>query len=103
MGPKNKKIEIQFSSNIMNQIADFGVASHWKYKDPKKIKEKDAKEYKWVYDLVDSMNSSVSQDELIENSKIKVFQNDIYVFTPKGDVIEVTKKCNSCRLCICYT
>ncbi len=91
MGPKNKKIEIQFRSNIMNQIADFGVASHWKYKDPKKIKEKDAREYKWVYDLVDSMNSSVTQDELIQNSKLKVFQNDIYVFTPKGDLMELPK------------
>ena len=91
MGPKNKKIEIQFRSNIMNQIADFGVASHWKYKDPKKIKEKDAREYKWVYDLVDSMNSSASQDELIQNSKLKVFQNDIFVFTPKGDLIELPK------------
>jgi len=91
MGPKNKKIEIQFRSNIMNQIADFGVASHWKYKDPKKIKEKDVREYKWVYDLVDSMNSSLSQDELIQNSKLKVFQNDIFVFTPKGDLIELPK------------
>ncbi len=91
MGPKNRKIEIQFRSNIMDQIADFGVASHWKYKDPKKIKEKDAREYKWVYDLVDSMNSSVSQDELIQNSKLKVFQNDIFVFTPKGDLIELPK------------
>ena len=91
MGPKNKKIEIQFRSNVMDQIADFGVASHWKYKDPKKIKEKDAKEYKWVHDLVDSMNSSLSQDELIQNSKLKVFQNDIFVFTPKGDLIELPK------------
>ncbi len=91
MGPKNKKIEIQFRSNVMDQIADFGVAAHWKYKDPKKIKEKDAKEYIWVHDLVDSMNTSSSQDELIENSKLKVFQNDIYVFTPKGDVIELPK------------
>ena len=91
MGPKNKKIEIQFRSNIMDKIADYGVASHWKYKDPKKIKEKDAKEYKWVYDLVDSMNSAVSQDELIQNAKLKVFQNDIFVFTPKGDLIELPK------------
>ena len=39
-GPQNKKIEIQFRSNVMNQIADFGVAAHWKYKDPKKLKIK---------------------------------------------------------------
>ena len=95
LGPKNKKIEIQFRSNVMDQIADFGVAAHWKYKDPKKIKEKDAKEYIWVHDLVDSMNSSNSQDELIENSKLKVFQNDIYVFTPKGDIIELPKNATS--------
>ncbi len=91
MGPKNKKIEIQFRSNVMEQIADYGVAAHWKYKDPKKIKEKDTKEYRWMHDLVDLMNSSLNQDELIENSKIRVFQDDIYVFTPKGDVIELPK------------
>ena len=91
MGPKNKKIEIQFRSNVMNQIADFGVAAHWKYKDPKKIRNNDTKEYKWMHELVDLMNSSISQDELIQNAKINVFQNDIYVFTPKGDVIELPK------------
>ncbi len=92
MGPKNKKIEIQFKSNVMNQIADYGVAAHWKYKDPKSIKEKDTKEYKWMHDLVDLMNSSINQDELIENSKIDVFNDQIYVFTPKGDLIELPKK-----------
>ncbi len=89
MGPKNKKIEIQFRSNVMNQIADYGVAAHWKYKDPKSIKEKDTKEYKWMHDLIDIMNSSANQDELIENSKINVFNDEIYVFTPKGDLIEL--------------
>ncbi|MDC1047748.1 bifunctional (p)ppGpp synthetase/guanosine-3',5'-bis(diphosphate) 3'-pyrophosphohydrolase [Alphaproteobacteria bacterium] len=89
MGPKNKKIEIQFRSNAMNKIADFGVAAHWKYKDPKSIKEKDTKEYKWMHDLIDLMNNSLNQDELIENSKINVFNDEIYVFTPKGDLIEL--------------
>ena len=89
MGPKNKKIEIQFRSNVMNQIADFGVAAHWKYKNPKSIKEEDEKKYKWMHDLIDSMNSSANQDELIANSKISVFNDEIYVFTPKGDLIEL--------------
>ena len=92
MGPKNKKIEIQFRSNVMNQIADFGVAAHWKYKDPKSIKEKDTKEYKWMHDLIDLMNTSANQDELLENSKISVFKNEIFVFTPKGDLIELPTK-----------
>ena len=91
IGPYNKKIEIQFRSNVMNQIADYGVASHWKYKDPKKIKEKESKEYKWMHELLDLMNQSNNQDELIENSKIKLFEDNIYVFSPKGDVIELPK------------
>ena len=59
IGPKNKKIEIQFRSNVMDQIAEFGVAAHWKYKDPKKIKENDTKEYKWMHELLDLMNQSI--------------------------------------------
>ena len=78
IGPQNRKIEIQFRSNVMNQIAEFGVAAHWKYKDPKEIKERDTKEYRWMHELLDLMNSSSSQDELIENSKIRFFQDNIY-------------------------
>ena len=91
IGPKNKKIEIQFRSKVMDQIAEFGVAAHWKYKDPKKIKANDTKEYKWMHELVDIMNQSTSQDELIENSKIKLFNDSIYVFSPKGDITELPK------------
>ena len=92
IGPKNKRIAIQFRSNAMNQISEYGAAAHWKYKDPKIIKENDAKEYKWMHDLLDLMDNSLSQDELIENSKIKLFQNNIYVFSPKGKVMELPKK-----------
>ena len=91
IGPYNKKIEIQFRSNVMDQIAEYGVAAHWKYKDPKEIKEKESKEYKWMHELLDLMNQSNTQDELIENSKIKLFEDNIYVFSPKGDVIELPK------------
>ena len=91
IGPQNRKIEIQFRSNVMNQIAEFGVAAHWKYKDPKEIKERDTKEYRWMHELLDLMNSSSSQDELIENSKIKLFEDNIYVFSPKGDELELPK------------
>jgi len=95
IGPKNKKIEIQFKSKVMNQIAEFGVAAHWKYKDPKSIKENDTKEYKWLYDLLELLEISSSQEELIENSKIKLFQDHIYVFSPKGDVFELPKNATS--------
>ena len=91
IGPQNKKIEIQLRSKAMDQIAEYGVAAHWKYKDPKKIKENDTVEYKWMHELLDLMNQSSNQDELIENSKIKLFKDSIYVFSPKGDVLELPK------------
>tara|TARA_B100000029_G_scaffold474396_1_gene516658 strand:+ start:1948 stop:4074 length:2127 start_codon:yes stop_codon:yes gene_type:complete len=91
IGPKNKKIEIQFRSNVMDQIAEYGVAAHWKYKDPKKIKSKDTNQYQWMHDLLELMDNSASQDELIENSKIRLFKDYIYVFSPKGDIVELPK------------
>ena len=54
------KNAIQIRSNVMDRIAEFGVASHWKYKDPKKIKESDTKEYKWMHDLLYLMNQSTN-------------------------------------------
>ena len=95
IGPKNKKIEIQFRSNVMDQIAEFGVAAHWKYKDPKIVKDRDTKEYKWMHDLLELMDNSSTQDELIENSKIRLFQDNIYVFSPQGDVVELPKNSTS--------
>ena len=92
IGPKNKKIEIQFRSNVMNEIAEYGVAAHWKYKNPKIVNKEDSREYKWMHDLLDLMNQSFNQDDLISNAKIKLFENDIYVFSPKGDVIELPLK-----------
>ena len=95
IGPKNKKIEIQFKSKVMNQIAEFGVAAHWKYKNPKSVKGKDTKEYKWLYDLLELLENSSSQEELIENSKIKLFQEHIFVFSPKGDVFQLPNSATS--------
>ena len=79
MGDDGKWVEVQIRSKRMDDIAEKGYAAHWKYKDPKKIKDNDTKEYKWMHELLDLMNSSLNQDELIENAKINVFQNDIYV------------------------
>lgn len=95
IGPKNQKIEIQFKSKVMNQIAEFGVAAHWKYKNPKIVKKNDTKEYKWLYDLLELLENSSSQEELIENSKIKLFKDHIYVFSPKGDLFELPNNATS--------
>ena len=95
IGPKNKKIEIQFKSKVMNQIAEFGIAAHWKYKNPKIAKEKETKEYQWLYDLLELLENSSSQEELINNSKIKLFEDNVYVFSPKGDVFELPKGATS--------
>ena len=83
----------------MEQIADFGVASHWKYKDPKKIKEKDTREYQWMHDLLDLMNNSTSQDELIENSKLNYFKI-VYMYFHLREMLLSCLKCYIYRLCL---
>ncbi len=95
IGPKNKKIEIQFRSKVMDQIAEFGVAAHWKYKDPTSIKEKESKENKWLYDLIELSEQSTTKEEILKNAKTNFFQDHIYVFSPKGDIIELPKNATS--------
>ena len=95
IGPKNKKIEIQIRSNAMHEIAEYGVAAHWKYKDPKQIKERDSKEYQWLHDLVDIIEHATSSNDLMKNTSMQLFKDSIYVFSPKGDIFELPKNATS--------
>ena len=95
IGPKNKKIEIQIRSKAMHEIAEYGVAAHWKYKDPKDVKEKDSKEYQWLHDLVEIVENASSKDDSSKNTSIQLFKDTVYVFSPKGDIFELPKNATS--------
>lgn len=90
MGPESQRIEIQIRTRDMNAEADLGVAAHWSYKDGKaKADLQDAKKYRWMRELLDLIENEQKPEEFLENTKLELFQDQVYVFSPKGDLIEL--------------
>lgn len=89
IGPGNHRVEIQIRTRDMQEEADLGVAAHWVYKDGKKTGHKDAREYRWLRDLLEIIDQEQHPEEFLENTKLELFQDQVYVFTPKGDLIEL--------------
>ena len=90
LGPENQRIEIQIRTQEMHQEADLGVAAHWAYKDGnKKANLKDAKQYRWLRELLDILEQEQRPEDFLENTKLELFQDKVFVFSPKGDLIEL--------------
>ena len=88
-GPKGEKIELQLRTEEMDRIAREGIAAHWKYKEQKPIKEKDDKYFSWLRDIVQAQKDLPDAKEFLETVKGNIFPDVVYVFTPKGDVMEL--------------
>ena len=91
-GKKGKMVEIQIRTEEMDQTAEVGVAAHWVYKESSSIAqdEKIDKHVSWLRELVDILqNENNNPDEFLKLLKVDLFQNEIFVFTPQGDVIEL--------------
>jgi len=89
IGPENQRIEIQIRSRAMHEIAEHGVAAHWRYKQG--IGQIDGRQYGWVRDLLDVIKDAGSPEELLENTKLAMFQDQVFCFTPKGDLITLPR------------
>jgi len=91
IGPTHKAIEVQIRTEEMNQIAEFGVAAHWGYKQNVKS-EKEVNRYRWVRELMNISSQSDGESlEFLENSKLAMYQDQVFCFTPKGDLISLPK------------
>ncbi len=82
-------VEIQIRTAEMDRIAEEGVAAHWEYKDVKTDDSKFDKKLSWLKQIMDWQKSTTSPQEFVESVEVDFFGNEIYVFTPKGDVIEL--------------
>ncbi len=91
IGPKKNRIEIQIRTNEMNEFAERGIASHWKYKSSEKSSELSWKEYDWLRDLVEIIETGNSPEHYFEFTKLQMFQDNVFCFTPKGAVIKLPK------------
>ena len=91
IGPHKQRIEIQIRTYEMHEFAERGIASHWKYKSSEKFSELSWKEYDWLRDLVEIIEAGNSPEHYYEFTKLQMFQDNVFCFTPKGAVIKLPK------------
>ncbi len=90
IGPFKQRIEVQIRTKEMHEIAELGVAAHWQYKQ-NMAPSVDGKQFRWMRELLDLLNNSTNSDEFLENTKISMYNDQIFCFTPKGDLIGLPK------------
>ena len=91
IGPNKRPIEIQLRTMQMHEFAQRGIASHWKYKSSEKFNSLTWKEYDWLADLVEIIDRNENPEDFYEFTKLQMFQENVFCFTPKGSVIKLPK------------
>ncbi len=87
IGPGNRRVEIQIRTHEMHRTAEYGIAAHWQYKEHTGgIDPKDAARFVWLRQLMEFQQEVADPEEFYESVKVDLFPDDVYVFTPKGDV-----------------
>ena len=86
IGLYGERIEIQIRTHEMHKIAEEGIAAHWKYKEGKVFEQADDKQFTWLRQLLEWQRDLKDDREFIENLKVDLFPNEVYIFTPKGAV-----------------
>jgi GTP pyrophosphokinase len=86
IGPHGDRMEVQIRTVEMHRVADAGIAAHWKYKEGKGYDEKDVKRFAWLRQLLEWQQELQDSREFMDSVKVDLFTEEVYVFTPKGDV-----------------
>lgn len=88
--PRNQKIEVQIRTREMHEIAEAGVATHWLYKQTD-ASPQDIHQFRWVQDLLEIIENSAAPDEFLENTKLELYGDQVFCFTPKGQLIQLPR------------
>jgi len=86
IGPKNRRIEIQIRTKEMHEVAENGVAAHWSYKQGS---YEGSSQFKWLRGLLDIMEQASSPEEFLDNTKMEMYADQVFCFTPKGDLVSL--------------
>ncbi len=99
IGPQGKPFEIQIRTREMHKVAEYGIAAHWNYKENTSATNLDDK-LKWLRDMLEWQKDTSDADEFMEGFKIDLFEDEVFVFTPRGEVINLPN--NSCPIDFAY-
>ncbi len=88
IGPKGYRVEFQIRTREMHEVADWGIAAHWNYKEGGEINLKDEMKYRWIRQFMEWQKDLSDPAEYLDTVKLDLFASDVYVFTPKGDIRE---------------
>jgi len=87
VGPEGRLVEVQIRTKTMHEIAERGLAAHWKYKEDKATTDKDLETWlNWIRDIFEGAGKDEARKEILEDFKLNLYQDEIYVFTPKGEL-----------------
>jgi len=89
IGPEQQRIEIQIRTREMHEIAELGVAAHWRYKRPGD--PADGAQYRWIRELLEILEHASDPEEFLEHTKLEMFQDQVFCFSPKGDLIALPR------------
>ena len=89
IGPQNRRIEIQIRTRDMHEVAEYGVAAHWQYKQH--VDGGTDAQYRWLQELRDILEHAQTPEELLEHTRLAMFQDQVFCFTPKGEVIALPR------------
>jgi GTP diphosphokinase / guanosine-3',5'-bis(diphosphate) 3'-diphosphatase len=93
IGPQQQRIEVQIRTESMHDVAEYGIAAHWGYKQGQE-KDKvstEGKQYRWVRELLEIMEQSDGAEEFLEHTKLEMYHDQVFCFTPKGDIIALPR------------
>lgn len=91
IGPYGERIEIQIRTWEMNKVAKSGIAAHWGYKEGRRVEEKISNVFAWIQNLVETQQTIRDPDEFMESVRIDLFPDEVYVFTPRGEIKSIAR------------
>lgn len=89
IGPEGERIEIQIRTEEMHRQAEHGVAAHWLYKEKGRVNSKDLEQFAWLREIFNRQGEEADSREFMRSLKMDLFKDEVYVYTPKGDVKEL--------------
>ena len=91
IGPEKQRVEVQIRTQEMHDIAERGVAAHWRYRERVGAQADDIKAYEWLRDMVDLLERGDTAEDFLEHSRLNLYQDQVFCFTPKGDLIPLPR------------